>query len=58
MVKKLNIAIVVKPSRLRIEMKKLDKSRKRGPRFVFTREHKRMRGSIEKVMEWLKTFYC
>ncbi len=40
----------------RIEMKKLDKNRKRGPKFIFTSEHKRMRGSIEKVMAWLKTF--
>ncbi len=41
---------------VRIEMKKLDKNRKRGPRFIFTSEHKRMRGSIEKVMAWIKTF--
>jgi hypothetical protein len=37
-------------------MKKLDKKRKRGPRFTFTKEHKRMMGSIEKVMGWIKSF--
>lgn len=41
---------------VRMEMKKVVNSRKRGPRFVFTEEHKKIRGSIEKVYGWLKSF--
>lgn len=40
---------------VRMEMKK-GKNRKRGPRFLFTEEHKRMRGEVEKIYSWLKTF--
>lgn len=41
---------------LRIEMKKSDKNRKRGPQFKFTSEQKKQRGEIEKVFSWLKSF--
>ena len=41
---------------VRLEMKKIDKSRKKGPRFVFTQEHRKLRGEIEKVYSWLKSF--
>ena len=41
---------------VRMEMKKCDKSRKRGPRFKFTDEHKRLRSDIEKCFAWVKSF--
>lgn len=41
---------------VRMEMKNCDKNRKLGRRFVFTQEHKLVRGSIEKVVGWLKSF--
>ena len=40
---------------VRMEMKK-GKNKKRGPRFKFTQEHKRMRGEVEKIYGWLKAF--
>ena len=40
---------------VRMEMKK-DKNRKRGPCFTFNKNHKDMRGSIEKIYGWLKSF--
>lgn|SRR3990167_3832220 len=45
-----------KGCQVRIEMKKNVKNRKRGPRFSFTDDHKRIRGEIEKVVAWLKSF--
>lgn len=45
-----------KNCQLRIEMKKNDKNRKRGPRFKFTHQHKRQRGEIEKFVSWFKCF--
>ena len=41
---------------VRMEMKNCDKNRKRGPRFVFTEEHKKQRGDIEKIFAWIKSF--
>jgi len=41
---------------LRIEMKRTSKSRKKGRRFSFTKSDKSLRGSIEKVVAWLKSF--
>jgi hypothetical protein len=41
---------------VRMEMKKCDNNRKRGPRFTFTQEHKHERGLIEKVVGWIKAF--
>lgn len=40
----------------RIEMKKYGRSRKRGPKFKFTDQHKKERGEIEKLFAWLKSF--
>ncbi len=45
----------VKNCQVRMEMKK-GKNRKRGKRFQFTEEQKRIRYSIEKVFGWLKSF--
>jgi len=39
-----------------MEMRKSDKNRKRGPKFIFTKEHKKQRGEIEKIYSWLKSF--
>ena len=41
---------------VRMEMKDYKRNRKRGPKFRFTREHKSIRSSIEKVVGWLKAF--
>ena len=41
---------------VRMEMKKSDKSRKRGPRFKFTDQHKKQRSDIEKCFAWIKSF--
>ncbi len=41
---------------LRIEMKKQAKNKKRGPRFLFTREHKKIRSGVEKFFAYLKSF--
>jgi hypothetical protein len=41
---------------IRLEMKKVVTNRKRGRKFIFTDEHKKIRGSIEKVMSWIKSF--
>ena len=40
---------------VRMEMKK-GKNKKRGPKFKFTEEHKKIRSSIEKVFGWMKSF--
>jgi hypothetical protein len=42
---------------LRIEMKK-GKNKKRGPRFRFTSEDRKVRSEIEKLMSWIKSFMC
>lgn len=44
-----------KNCQVRMEMKR-GKNKKRGPRFKFTEEHKKIRGSIEKVFSWIKSF--
>ena len=41
---------------VRMEMKKYDRSRKRGPKFKFTDNEKKQRGEIEKIFGWLKSF--
>lgn len=41
---------------IRMEMKNSVKNRKRGARFTFTHEHKKLRGTIEKVNAWIKAF--
>lgn len=46
----------IKGCQIRMEMKNTKKNRKRGPRFVFTNEQKLIRGSIEKVVGWIKAF--
>lgn len=44
-----------KNCQVRMEMQN-DKNSKRGPKFKFTYEHKRLRGQIEKVVAWIKSF--
>ncbi len=39
-----------------MEMKQYVKSRKHGPKFSFTDDHKHTRGLIEKVNAWIKSF--
>jgi hypothetical protein len=46
-----------KNCQVRMEMKK-SKNRKRGKRFQFTEEQKKIRYSIEKFYGWLKSFMC
>jgi len=41
---------------MRMEMKQSRRNRKRGRRFSFTRADKLVRGGIEKVVAWLKSF--
>lgn len=41
---------------LRMEQKNYKKSRKRGRKYMFTKEHKKTRASIEKVFGWIKSF--
>lgn len=45
-----------KNCQVRMEMKKHDKSRKRGPRFKFTDKQRQQRGEIEKLFGWIKSF--
>jgi len=41
---------------LKIEIKKRDENRKRGPRFKLTHEDRKQRGEIEKFIAWIKSF--
>ena len=41
---------------VRMEMKNCKNNRKLGPRFRFTDGHKKIRGTIEKVVAWLKSY--
>ena len=41
---------------VRIEMKKYKKNKKLGRRFSFTEKQRAIRGGIEKVMAWIKSF--
>lgn len=45
-----------KNCQVRMEMKRSDKNRKRGPRFKFTQEQKKQRAEVEKIFSWLKSF--
>ena len=45
-----------KNCQLRIEMKKTAKNKKRGRRFLFTKEHKAQRSQVERFFAYLKTY--
>ena len=45
-----------KNCQVRMESKKYAKSRKKGPGFKFTDNDRKIRGEIEKVFSWLKSF--